>query len=126
MLESTKQSPFSPGPVLSEETLLRIVYFPAHIDDDGNLKPEAIPTQDLNDRGFSVYRKLYAKREKISNVIDNYVSRKSERKCRGISPILCETVRNIDDKDKKKAFFVLDAADTKDNEAHAEIKFSQK
>ena len=125
MLEKTKQSQFSPGPVLSEETLLRIVYYPAHIDDDGKLKPEAIPTQDLNNRGFSVYRKLYAKREKITSVIDNYVSRKAERKCRGISPILCETVRNIGDKENNKAFDVLDAADTLDNEAHAEIKYSR-
>ncbi len=125
MSERTKQSQFSPGPVLSEETLLRIVYYPAHIDDDGKLKPEAIPTQDLNSRGFSVYRKLYAKREKITTVIDTYVSRKAERKCRGISPILCKTVRNIDDKESNKAFVVLDAADTLDNEAHAEIKYSR-
>lgn len=125
MSERTKQSQFSPGPVLSEETLLRIVYYPAHIDDDGKLKPEAIPTQDLNRRGFSVYRKLYAKREKIATVIDSYVSRKTERKCRGISPILCKTVRNIDDKENNKAFDVFDAADTLDNEAHAEIKYSR-
>ena len=125
MIEETKQSQFSPGPVLSEETLLRIVYYPAHIDDDGKLKPEAIPTQDLKERGFSVYRKLYVKREKISNVIDTYVSRQSERRCRGISPILCETVRNIGDKENNKAFNVLDAANTLEDEAHAEIKYSQ-
>ena len=55
MIEETKQSQFSPGPVLSKETLLRIVYYPAHIDDDGKLKPEAIPTQDLMDTGGFLY-----------------------------------------------------------------------
>ena len=101
-VEEKKQSHFSPGPVLSEETLLRIIYYPAHIDDGGKLKPEAIPTQDLRKRGFSVYRKLYVKRQKISNVIDNYVSRNSARVCRGISPILCRTVRRITDKEKNR------------------------
>lgn len=125
-IEEEKQSQYSPGPVLSEESLLRIVYYPAHIDDDGQLKPEAIPTQDLNDRGFSVYRRLYVKREKLSNVINSYVGKKPERECRGISPILCQTVRTISDRKAKKAFNVLDDATTKDDEAHAEIKFTRK
>lgn len=126
MIEETKQSQFSPGPVLSEETLLRIIYYPDHIDDGGNLLPEAIPTQDLRERGFSVYRKLYVKRKKVSDVIDNYVSKKSERQCRGISPVQCHTVRSINNKDGNQAFNVLDDAKTEDDEAHAEIKFSQK
>jgi len=126
LLEKTKQSQFSPGPVLSEETLLRIVFYPDHIDDEGKLKPEAIPTQDLRDRGFSVYRKLYVKRKKISNVIDNYVLKKPERQCRGISPVLCHTVRSINDRVESKAFNVLDDAQTIDDEAHAAIKFSRK
>lgn len=126
MIEETKQSEFSPGPVLSEETLLRIIYYPAHIDDDGNLQPEAIPTQDLRERGFSVYRKLYAKRQKVSDVIDNYVSKNPERHCRGISPIQCHTVRSINNKDGNQAFNVLDDAKTEDDEAHAKIMFSQK
>ncbi len=121
-----KQSPCSPGAVLSEETLLRIVYYPSHIDDNGKLKPEAIPTQDLRTRGFSVFRKLYIKRKKIDKVIDSYVGKNSERRCKGIYPIICSTVRNIEDNSKKKAFNVLDDAQTFDNEAHAEIKYSQK
>ena len=38
---------------------------------------------------------------------------------------MCETVRSIGDKENNKAFNVLDAATTLDDEAHAEIKFSQ-
>lgn len=125
VIEEERQSPFSPGPVLSEETLLRIIYYPYHIDDDGKLKPEAIPTQDLRDRGFSVYRKLYVTRGKITSVIDEYISRKSDRECRGISPVLSGTVRNINDKETKQAFHVLDDAKTKDDEAHAEIKYAR-
>lgn len=125
LIEKEKQSAFSPGPVLSEETLLRIVYYPAHIDEDGRLKPEAIPTQDLRERGFSVYRKMYVKREKIYRVIENYVAKKPERECRGISPILTKIVRDINDNVNKQAFHVLDDAKTKDNEAHAEIIYAQ-
>ncbi len=125
MVEEEKQSQYSPGPVLSEETLLRIIYYPAHVDNDGQLKPEAIPTQDLKERGFSVYRKSYVKREKISTVINNYVSKKTERECRGISPIQCQTVRSITDKEMNKAFNVLDDAKTKEDTAHAEIKYSR-
>lgn len=124
-IEEEKQTRFSPGPVLSEETLLRIIYYPAHIDDNGELKPEAIPTQDLRDRGFSVYRKLYVTRAKITSVIDNYVSRKSERECRGISPVLSRTVRNISDKEGNQSFHVLDDAKTEDDEAHAQIKYAR-
>lgn len=124
-IEKEKQSRYSPGPVLSEEILLRIIYYPSHINDDGKLAPEAIPIKDLSDRGFSTYRKLYVKREKISHVIDNYVSKKPERECRGISPILCETIRSVNDKEARKAFDVLDDARTKDDKAHAEIKFSR-
>lgn len=124
--EEKKQSLYSPGPVHSKETLLRIIYYPNHVDDDGNLKPEAIPTQDLRERGFSVFRKLYVKREKISNVIKDYISKDPKRECRGISPVLCETVRCIKDRESKKSFNVLDDAKTKDDEAHAEIKYSRK
>lgn len=123
--EQIKQSPYSPGPVADSERLLRIIFYPDHVDENDNLKPEAIPTQDLRERGFSVYRKFYIKTEKIYNVISNYTSNKHERQCRGISPIITSTVRSLRDTGNSQAFHVFDDANTKDDEAHAKIVYAQ-
>ena len=121
-----KQSRYSPGPVCSKEILLRIIYSPAHIDDAGQLKPEAIPSQDLKERGFSVFRKLYSSRKKLSAVIENYVSKKPQRSCKGVSSIECRKVRSISDYNNKQAFNVFDDAQTEEDKAHAKIIYSKK
>jgi hypothetical protein len=125
-IEDSKQSEFSPGPVSYDETLLRIVFSPDHIDINGNLKPEAIPTQDLKERGFSVQRKSYVRKKKIHENIEQFVSRKDSRNCKGISPVECKVVRSIEDDQALNAFDVIDDALTEEDRAHAKIMFKGK
>jgi hypothetical protein len=57
----------SPGVVGDDELVLRVIYVPEHVDDNGRLLPEAIPTQDLQRRldetgrirTLSVFRERY-------------------------------------------------------------------
>lgn len=122
-VEDSQQTPFAPGCVSSEEILLRIIFSPDHIDINGNLKPEAIPSQDLKERGFSVQRKLFVSKKRIYENIDHFVSRKESRFCKGISPIKCEVVRSIEDNQLNKVFNVIDDALTENDHAHAKIMF---
>lgn len=50
---------FSPGLVSSDETVLRTVLDPDHLEPDGKLKLAAIALQDIRSRGWSVDRQKF-------------------------------------------------------------------
>lgn len=115
---------FSPGPISNNEILLRLIFSPDHIHEDGTLKTEAISRRDLTERGFSLFRKKYVTVNKLLKVIEEYIENKNERKCEGISQFVCETVLSITDEAFGEIFQILEDANTEDDLAHAIIKFS--
>ncbi len=125
-IEDVKQSTFAPGPVHSDETLLRVVFAPEHIDSQGNLLPAAIPTADLALRGFSVHRKQHVRKKTILDQIKKYISKIEGRSCKGIGPIECAIIRSCKDTKSDQAFIVIDDALTKENYAHAKVMFKNK
>jgi len=123
-VETKKQTEFSPGPVEDQEQLLRAVFVPDHVDENGELKPEAIPRTDLQQRGFSVYRHGYVSRERFDGVLEGYLQKDKNRACTGIAKLICGAVRSISDEEERQAFLVFDDANVEIDEAHAAILFS--
>ena len=63
--ESTGAIPaLSPGPVQDQETLLRIIIEPDHIN-EGRIQPSAVQLRDLTQRGLSVHRREYTTEQEI-------------------------------------------------------------
>jgi hypothetical protein len=50
--ELTKQSPYAHTPVNLQEHLIRVIYRPDQVDNNGRLLENAIPSQDLNRTRF--------------------------------------------------------------------------
>lgn len=76
--ENTSKSPYSPGIVKSTETLLHLGFDPEHMK-DGKIGPAAIPRRDLNERGFSVDRQAYAKRQVIEDRTRDQMTRRQKK-----------------------------------------------
>lgn len=124
ILESSQQSFFSPGPVKDEESLLRAVFVPDHINSDGQLMNAAIPCDDLIDpnRGFSVQRKQYLSSARFEDLINGYIKRNPlHRRLHGIGILNCHDIRTIKDENEKQALVVIDDAQNPADEAHAVI-----
>ncbi len=112
---------FSPGPVKHHEELLRIVFNPEHISDNGVVSNAAISTSDLIENGVSANRRDYAKKEIIQRTIEHQKKNfPDNRKNVGIAILPCLVVRGFVDNDKESSFIVIDEA-AEDNIAHASI-----
>lgn len=112
----------SKNPVSPEETLIRIIFSPEHITDNGKLKSTFIQSSDLNnpDNGLSVERKSYVSRSYIEKNIQNYVSKIHGRKLYGFASIKCQHVLDIKDQNNIDAFYI-EPRPTEDSSAHAVI-----
>jgi hypothetical protein len=72
-LHSQSEHEPNPGPVGDPEVLIRLIYTPEHVNEDGTLKNSAIPKQDLErldlqkpaPRGFSLIRSGHISQEEI-------------------------------------------------------------
>lgn len=122
--ECSKQSKYAPCPVRSNETLLRLIFYPDHIRDT-HLLPEAISREDLRSRGFSIQRAEYATRKILQCRVDEICTKADGRSLAGIVKIVCENIRGIKDNDACQAFIVLDDANKEDDIGHAIILFSR-
>lgn len=108
------------GVVLDDECLLRIVYMPEHIK-AGTIQPSAIPSKDLESRGFSVDRKGYIVLDELSSRILLQTSRVPELRVEHeIIGIKCSEVRAQKGSSDQQAFFVIDSP-IPENPAHASI-----
>ena len=117
--ELCSQSAYSPGVVQDEEELLRIIFHPEHISDNGDVLPTAIALEDLRSRGFSVDRRQHAQRNIMQQTVECLRNRQpNHRQVDFIAQLLCEAVREMQDNDQERAFIVIDTA-CETNIAHA-------
>jgi hypothetical protein len=114
----TSSSP--PKSIDIDETLIRIILHPDHIDDAGKLKPSAISSDQLK-CGASVDRQKYASRNHIEENIKIQISRVQGRRFSRFGLIKHAAVQNINDTDDQSALNVK-ADPLSDNPAHALIE----
>ena len=73
--EHTSQSPHSPGIVKNTEQLVRVAYAPSEVV-NGKLISAAINTNDLKERGVSVFRDKYVEEKHISELATSQMQRR--------------------------------------------------
>lgn len=102
------------------ESLIRILLHPDHVDELGKMKPSAIPSDDLKGRGLSVDRQQYASKKYIEKNISDLTSRREGVNFSAFAVIKHDSVLSIQDASNREAFYVIaDALDG--NPAHALI-----
>lgn len=132
LCESTPQSEHpGPGVVSSEESLIRLVYYNEHINEDGSLKTAAITTKDITrevdgkvpSRGCSVNRRAFAEDSRLEEkALDQSARGKNseDRKEVWAYELGTAQVRALADPEGNRAFCVVDRAEP-DDASHAEI-----
>ncbi len=121
--EDCAQSTYSPGLVGNEEVLLRTGFNPEAIDEHGNVRKTAIPSEHLKKSGFSVDRKKYAS---AAIIRERVAAQKANPNVQGraeefIYELLTQVVRHeMLDANSERINIVLDTA-REDNRAHASI-----
>lgn len=120
--ESISASPaHSPGPVQDQETLLRIIIEPDHIN-EGRIQPSAVQLRDLTQRGLSVHRREYTTEQEVRTAAQTLADRTTaagRRRLEGLASFTAGAVRDIRNLERQ-AFVVIDTA-LPDNMAHASI-----
>ena len=120
--ESTGAIPaLSPGPVQDQETLLRIIIEPDHIN-EGRIQPSAVQLRDLTQRGLSVHRREYTTEQEIRTAAQALADRTTaagRRRLEGLASFTAGVVRDIRNLERQ-AFVVIDTA-LPNNMAHASI-----
>lgn len=117
----------SPGPVASSERLLRLVFLPEEVNDNGTIKPTAWEKKDLRrdlegqkpSRGFSTNREDYVSRDQLVASAADFQSRAPDR--REAVKVFGANVSDIRNLmlDGERALCVVDRA-LKDDLSHAE------
>ena len=122
--ESKSAAPeISPGIVEDEEHLIREMFNPQHINEEGEVIERAISVNELLADGFSVHRIRHVSKEFVEKSIQARLSRKRKEPwtSEGVSRLKTLAVRQIL-LDNERAFVVIDTA-TEDNPGHASIYF---
>lgn len=112
----------SPGVVEDDEFLLRELFNPQHVDDDGRILVTAISLKDLRERGFSVNRIRYVSPEFIRSSVEERLSRPRQGtpwRDEGVAKLETRRVRQIR-VEEDRAFAVIDTA-LPENPGHASI-----
>lgn len=112
----------SPGVVADEELLLRELFSPQHINDDGQASAATISLKDLRYRGFSVNRISYVSQDFIRLSVSERLARpRRERPWRdeGVAKFQARQIRKIR-VEGNQAFVVIDTA-LVENPGHASI-----
>lgn len=124
--ENHSASKYSPGPVESDEQVVRLIINPIHIDTEtGELKPSAIT--DVKDKGCSVDRIKIASPEKSIASGQSIAQAKNlanpdapSRKVHCVAYLSAGDIRSITVGDNIRAFCIFDTA-LEDNLAHADV-----
>ena len=112
----------SPGVVEDNEFLLRELFNPQHVDDDGRILVTAISLKDLRERGFSVNRSRYVSPEFIRSSVKERLSiprQGTPWRDEGVAKLEARRVRQIRT-GEDQAFAVIDTA-LPGNPGHASI-----
>lgn len=128
-IEREKHSQFSPGPVDDDERLVRLQFSPDHVDEQGKLRVEAIPRQDLVEKGLSVYRCAVAldseeQMEHLRGIVAKRKARRPNVELYGESCVDCNDVRSQRDDDDDQALKVTDDAHVPHDLAHTAIRYA--
>lgn len=109
------------------EILIRAIFSPDHVTENGEISISAIPSQDVFDhaRGWSVHRKIKATEDIIQKNINHLENKKEGRKLQKIALIEYHKLQSIDDLEGQSAFFAK-AAPLPDDESHAIVLCSKK
>ncbi|WP_207678754.1 hypothetical protein [Desulfonema magnum] len=123
--EKESVSKYSPCAVQDNEDLIRQIYSPIHVDEDGRLKPLAF--EDASNRGMSVNKKNYISKEELEGKISKKLkideNRGKKRSCKGVAIAKCSEIRGLKQKEKDsetRLFCIYDTATDKDK-SHADI-----
>lgn len=124
--ESLTASVDSPGPVQSEEYVLRLIFNPHHFDlETQTLKPSAVT--DVKNKGCSVDRLTYTSIEESRKNGESVAANKNKlspdkplKSLCGVAVLLVEAIRDIKVGQNSRAFTVYDTA-LKTNRAHADV-----
>lgn len=116
---------YSPGKIEDSEVLIRTMYDPEHVH-QGRIIETAIPLEDLKERGFSVNRKNYIKRDDLERIVEAQVKKRPEKQeIKLTSCLKCNEIRGITSEDTKvRGFLVVDEIDCNEipiNTAHGAI-----
>lgn len=124
--ENTSAAPgISPGPVKDGELLLREMYIPYHVTEEGELDERAIGLKELRQTGVSVHRRQHTSAVKVSEAIERRLVRKQRSKTpwesAGVSVLGAGQIRQLQTQNGEKAFVVTDDGAEPDNKSHASI-----
>lgn len=130
-VEQQRVTKFAPrirckGPhIKDEESVIRLIYFPDHISESGSLLPEAIACQDLQERGWSIFRTRYSSYSDIEIVKNGYLERKKDRQFSGTTSISADGIRKLRI-DGLRGFVIHDSSDSPSLRGHAIVLCSTK
>ncbi|MCK5538974.1 MAG: hypothetical protein KAI79_19275 [Bacteroidales bacterium] len=121
-LESISLSEYSPGIVVSSESIARMIFSPLHIEEDGTIKASAF--SDVKDKGLSVHRIEYIVGNKLECLGETMASNANEagrtkRDYLGYVKVTTEEIRQLTG-DEKRLFCVYDTA-KEDEISHADV-----
>jgi hypothetical protein len=123
--ESSSAAPWiSPGLVADNETVLRTIFDPQHIQ-NGELQNAAISLEDIRSRGWSVERKRFTSLWRIKLTHYRWRLKKSDLKRCYVIPIDVGALRTQCQFDQNHKFIVIDDA-LYANPAHAAVLISKK
>lgn len=123
-LEKTTQNQYSPGIVNDNETILRLIISPLHLDPETKeIKPAAFQRKELNKKGASVHRQNYSNEDSLGKLGKKLANRETSRKVAGAVVTKCLAIRKIKDDKSRQCFSLLDTA-CPDHKGHADIFFS--
>jgi small subunit ribosomal protein S17 len=120
--ERRRHSRYARKPVNSSEWVIRLVYYPQHIDQQGNLLPEAIPTQDLRDsnRGWSTFRRHLSSKSDVQFAAAHSLNRIVGREIESLRKVLVADIRNVvDEISGDRQLYVWDDARSGRERGHA-------
>ena len=116
-LESVQQNEFSPGVVINDEGIARVIFSPHHFDNTGIVLPSAFDNV-LSSLGMSVLRINYNFSNSLEITIKS-LEKKSINKYVGYITAKVNDIRAIGC-ENYRVFYILDTA-TKDKIGHADI-----
>ncbi|NQU60826.1 MAG: hypothetical protein HQ512_06820 [Rhodospirillales bacterium] len=122
--EQSSQSKFSPGIVKNDEIVVRTLFEPEHVDEDGNLSAKSLTLKELQNTGASVDRldKQHGTKFNILERAHIRIAGKKNRNWVLLSKVSASNIRQFLDESEQPVFCILDTA-LKENCAHADILF---
>lgn len=125
--ESTSAAPgISPGIVEDGELILREMYIPHHVTEDGKLARAVIQLKELQETGVSGHRRQHTTAAQVSETIKRRLKLRQREgkdpwKSAGVSVLGVGQIRKMRTQDNEKAFVVTDDGAKSDNKSHASI-----